>query len=120
MKGPGRGCQRSRPHAPASRPADLAREAPSQFRRTARIRQQCPVADVDIVGRKRLEPWRRRNVRAGGERAAAALLLRRKVPVEIELRGIGMRRILEDGGGDQKALRLVGLRETRLESDGSR
>src|SRR6266568_2265209 len=56
-----------------------------------------------------------RNVAARGEGAAAALLLLRQIPGEIELGRVGVRRVLEDCGADQEHRRGIGLREHRLD-----
>ena len=70
---------------------------------------------VDVVGRERRQAGGRRDVGARRECAVAALLLLGQIPGEIELGGVGVRRVLEDRGAHQEHRRRVGLREDRLD-----
>src|SRR6185437_2501635 len=61
------------------------------------------IAGIDPIGLQGLQPGGRWHVGAGGEAAAeTALLLLREIPGEKELRRVGMRRQLEDAGGDEE------------------
>src|SRR6266446_554878 len=69
----------------------------------------------DLVRRERLEAFRGRHVDARRERAEATLLLPGQEPCEIKLRGIGMRRILEDATGKREYRRPVDRRPNDLQ-----
>jgi len=59
------------------------------------VGHELPIVVGKLVRRERLEAFGRAARRRSRERAEAALLLLGQEPCEIELRGIGMRRILE-------------------------
>src|SRR6266481_3585470 len=65
-------------------PSDVAPEPRAQLRQPRLVRHQGPIAAVDVVRGQRLEARGRRNVAARRERAAAALLLLRQLPGQIE------------------------------------
>jgi|SRR6516225_2567086 len=111
------GCEREQDAADGlpSPPPDVAPEPRAQLRQPRLVRHQGPIAAVDVGGGERLEARRRGNVAARGEGAAAALLLFRQIPGEIELGRVGVRRVLEDRGADQERRRGVALREHRLD-----
>src|SRR5262249_22988520 len=98
-----------------SPPSDVAPEPRAQLRQPRFVRHQGPIAAVDVVGGERVEARGWRNVAARRERAAAALLLLREIPGEIELRRVGVRAWLEDPGATQEHGRGVGVREPRLD-----
>src|SRR5712671_553769 len=106
---------RSSHPALVDRRAGIGLEALAQIGDQLVVGHELPIAVGDLVGRERLEAFRRRHVDARRERAEAALLLLGEEPGEIELRRIGMRRALEDAAGEREYRRLVDRRPHDLQ-----